>query len=195
MDDCAAIILAAGASTRLGQPKQLVQLHGESLLRRTVRLACEAACAPVIVVLGRDTEDHSRELARLAALAVINPNWQTGMASSLKHGLRAALNTNPNMQHALLLVCDQPRLDAAHLQKLLLAHNDGSSAITASRYRETLGVPTIFSKKIFPELLALTGDQGARRILQHHADQVTAIDFPGGELDLDTPEDLAKLNL
>jgi len=192
---CAAIILAAGASTRLGQPKQLIRINGETLLHRTTRLALEAGASPVVAVLGNDDEHLLPELQGLTATFVVNNEWHTGMASSLKRGLQAVLAINPDQANIMVLVCDQPRLDASILKNLLATHATRKPEIAASRYRETLGVPAIFSRTRFPELMELTGDQGARRILQRHIEQVAAVDFPGGEFDLDTPEDLARLHL
>jgi len=198
MDDCAAIVLAAGASTRLGRPKQLVEFEGESLLRRAARLAIDTGCSPVFVVLGQNAATFLPEVDDPQATVLINEEWQSGMASSLKLGINAALAANPQLRSIMALVCDQPRLDLPLLQILLTTHRSRLYAaqplITASQYRETLGVPAIFSREVFPELLALTGDQGARKILIRHRANVAAVSFPGGEFDLDTPEDLARLN-
>ncbi len=192
---CAAIVLAAGASTRLGQPKQLIRINGETLLRRTTRLAIEAGSSPVFVVLASDEAHLTREMTGLAASIVINDEWQTGMASSLKCGLQAVLAVDLNQKNVMVLVCDQPALDASILKNLLATHATRRSQMTVSRYRGTLGVPAIFPRTMFPELMELTGDQGARRLLQRHLEQVASVDFPGGEFDLDTPEDLARLHL
>jgi molybdenum cofactor cytidylyltransferase len=195
LDTCAAIILAAGASTRLGQPKQLVAVNGETLLRRTTRLAIQAGCSPVVVVLGRDAATLAGEVEGLGASTVINNEWQTGMASSLRRGLKAVLAVKPHEPRVMVLVCDQPKLDTSVLRDLLTTHTAKEVLIAASRYQGTNGVPAIFSRELFPELLELTGDQGARRIMQLHLEQVASVDFPGGEFDLDTPQDLARLHL
>jgi molybdenum cofactor cytidylyltransferase len=192
-ESCAAIVLAAGASTRLGRPKQLVSLDGETLLRRAARLAIEAGASPVVVVLGNQSAELTAQMQGLPASVAVNREWQTGMASSLKRGMQAALATNPDQANIMVLVCDQPRLDASILKNLLATHAARQPRITASRYNETLGVPAIFSRAIFPELMELVGDQGARRILQRHIEEVAQVDFAGGEIDLDTPEDLARL--
>jgi molybdenum cofactor cytidylyltransferase len=126
---------------------------------------------------------------------VINQEWQSGMASSLQIGLAAALKTNPRQENILVLVCDQPNLNSQILVNLLTAHASMQPLITASKYGEVLGVPAIFRKELFGELLGLTGDQGARRILMRHREDVAAVPFPGGEFDIDTPEDLARLSL
>jgi molybdenum cofactor cytidylyltransferase len=191
---CAAVVLAAGASTRLGQPKQLIRIGGESLLRRTARLAVEAGCSPLFVVIGFEAEQMTREQAGLAVETVINPAWQHGMSSSLQAGMQALLRAPTQPDAVLLLVCDQPRLTAEHLRELLAWHRAAGTkseiAITASTYAQRNGVPAVFSTKLLPELLAVTGDHGARDLIRAHAPQVQAIPWAAGEFDIDRPEDL-----
>ena len=184
----AAVILAAGASTRLGNPKQLVQIDGESLLLRTARLALEAGCAPVIVVLGFEADRMSAELAGLPVEAVVNQKWDSGMGSSLACGVVAALRARPKMDALVLLVCDQPRLTAAHLLRLLALHAAGSSAITASAYAGRAGVPAVFGTGLFSALKSIEGDQGARDLIFRHG--ARTVDWPDGAYDIDLPGDL-----
>ncbi len=194
---CAAIILAAGASTRLGQPKQLIRIGGESLLHRTARIAIEAGCSPVYVVLGFEAESMRAAVADLPLETVFNPVWQEGMGSSLRAGAQQVLQLAPPAQAALLLVCDQPRLTAAHLHELLERHAAAQTmdniAITASVYAGKTGVPAVFSAALFSELAACSGDRGARDLIRAHAAHVQAIPWPAGELDLDRPEDLSTI--
>jgi molybdenum cofactor cytidylyltransferase len=147
------------------------------------------------VVLGEATDALSSELDGLDAVPVVNREWRSGMASSLRTGLSFALDMYTDLEAVMVLVCDQPRLGRPLLHDLMLIHSTRRPAITASRYKDTLGVPAIFAEPIFGELLRLTGDQGARRILQCHREEAAWVDFPGGEFDLDTPEDLARLDL
>lgn len=189
----AALILAAGASTRLGQPKQLVWLDGESLLRRTARLAFAAGCAPVFVVLGFEADRMRPELNGLRATAVVNQKWAEGMGSSLRCGMDAIARIEPAVEAVLLLVCDQPRLTAQHLQSLLDCHRAGKSLITASFYADRAGVPAVFAATLFPELLGCSGDRGARDLIRGHSDQVQRVCWPAGELDVDRPQDLEEL--
>ncbi|MGB6130226.1 MAG: nucleotidyltransferase family protein [Acidobacteriaceae bacterium] len=189
----AALILAAGASTRLGQPKQLLRLDGESLLRRTARVAIDSGCAPVFVVLGYAAQQMQAELNGLPATALINENWTEGMGSSLRCGMAAVTRSQPSPQAVLLLVCDQPRLTVEHLQTLLHRHKTGNAPITASFYAQRDGVPAVLAASLFPDLLACSADRGARDLIRSHADRVQRIPWPEGELDLDRPQDLAKL--
>jgi molybdenum cofactor cytidylyltransferase len=207
---CAAVLLAAGASTRLGQPKQLIRLDGESLLHRTARLALEAGCSPIYIVLGYQAETMRPELADLPTSIsqpvkdagqlmniVVNQNWNEGMGASLRSGMEALRNQQPQADAVLLLVCDQPRLTADHLRELMSRHktiSQGSpQAITASLYAGRSGVPAVFSARLFPALLASQGDRGARDLIRAHASEIQEIPWPQGELDLDRPEDLTTI--
>lgn len=188
-----AVILAAGASTRLGQPKQLVRLAGESLLRRTLRLALQAGCAPVFVVLGCEAARMEPELDGLDAIAVINPSWADGMGSSLRSGMQAVSQLSPPPKSVLLLVCDQPRLSLEHLHRLLHQHRTGSFPVTASAYNEGAGVPALFAASLFPELLALSADRGARDVIRSHPGLTQTVPWRDGAFDLDSPEDLQEM--
>lgn len=189
----AAIILAAGASTRLGRPKQLLHLGGETLLHRSAKAAIEAGCSPVVVVLGAESASMLAELRDLDAAAVLNEDWRDGMASSLHRGLSEVLRRDPVASAALLMVCDQPAVTAALLSRLAAEYQQRGLAITACEYGGALGVPAIFSQEIYPELLALAGDQGARRVIRSDPGRVASFPFPAGEHDIDTPADAARL--
>ncbi len=194
----AAVILAAGASTRLGQPKQLLRPGGESpdaesLLRRTARHAVAAGCAPAFVVLGCAAEQMRPELDGLPVTPLVNEKWSEGMGSSLRCGMDAVIRHQPPIPAVLLLVCDQPRLTAGYLRTLLDRHEAGSSPITASFYAQHDGVPAVLAASLFPDLLACSGDRGARDLIRTHAAQVQRLPWPEGELDLDRPEDLEQV--
>ncbi|HEY1808487.1 MAG TPA: nucleotidyltransferase family protein [Acidobacteriaceae bacterium] len=189
----AAVVLAAGASTRLGQAKQLVVVGGESLLRRTVRLALEADCAPVIAVLGHEAERMRGELTGLGAEAVMNPEWREGMGASVRCGVSALQSGESGPGNILLLVCDQPRLTAEHLRELLARHGTGHLPITASQYAGRLGVPAVFAEQLAAELLQCRGDQGAREVIRRDRARVQAVSWPEGGMDIDEPGDLADL--
>ncbi|HEY6445411.1 MAG TPA: nucleotidyltransferase family protein [Acidobacteriaceae bacterium] len=186
-DGIAAVVLAAGASRRLGEPKQLIQIEGESLLRRSVRLAVEAGSAPVLVVLGFAADRMRGELAGLAAEAIENGGWQEGMGSSLRCGVAAAA-ARPEVDGVLAMVCDQPRLTAEHLRGLMDLHRKTGGALTASFYGGRAGVPAVFGRLLFGELLDLQADRGARGVIEAHADQTRTIAWPEGEMDMDRPE-------
>lgn len=178
------LILAAGASRRLGQPKQWVEFEGHSLLRRIVATAL-AAGGPVTVVVGSRAPEMEAHLGGLPVQILFNPHWEEGMATSLKAGIQSL---PASVSGALLLVCDQPLVDAALLDRLRQAHAADPQAILACGYAGTRGTPTLIPARCFPDLLALRGDQGARALLQGAG--VVVIPFPGGEQDVDRPEDL-----
>jgi len=191
-----AILLAAGASTRLGQPKQLLRLSafgGETLLDRAVALAQASGAAPIFVILGAHAQEIHLGCELLDCILVHNEAWEEGMASSLRVGIAAVLENTPAASGVMVMVCDQPGLSAEHLRSLLDVHQEDSNRVTASRYAGRMGVPAIFPRGMFPALLELQGDQGARTLLQQSGTVVHTIAFPEGELDLDSPEDLQRL--
>ena len=180
-----AVILAAGASTRLGEPKQLAMLAGETLLERAVRVAREAGCDPVVVVLGAAyVEVLAGTFGTLGdAVPVINDKWAEGMASSIRLGVRTLGFVAKDAEGVLLMTCDQPAVTVQHLNRVMLRQE-----VTASRYGERNGVPAYFPKKYFSDLMALTGDAGAKGLLS----QARSEDLAHGDLDIDSPEDLAR---
>jgi molybdenum cofactor cytidylyltransferase len=193
----AAIVLAAGASRRLGQPKQLLLHGGETLLERALRLAGEAGATPVIVVLGAHYERICAAVRfdKLSnAIPVHNSGWEQGIASSIHAGLRALEESAPQASGLLILGCDQPRLTAGHLRGLLEAFaRQAAPAMLASAYAGIVGTPAVFPRAVFAELGALRGNQGARVLFMQPTLPLIALPFPGGEVDIDLPEDLAHL--
>ena len=187
-----AIILAAGASRRLGQPKQLVSIDGETLLARTVRIATECACDPIVIVLGAQHEAILASVDLSQTHAVINSNWEQGIATSIRAGIEALLLRSPSATSVLLLVCDQPRLTADHLRALLNTHASDEQNIVASHYAGTAGIPAIFPANQFSRLRSLRGDAGARSLLRDPASPIIMVRFEGGEIDIDTPADLEE---
>jgi molybdenum cofactor cytidylyltransferase len=189
-----AIVLAAGASRRLGQPKQLIKLGGETLIERAIRLANEAGAAPVIVVLGAHFEIVCASITLNEAILSINNQWERGIASSIHSGLRTLDVVAKEASGVLIMSCDQPRLRAAHLHALIEAFiAQNQPAIAASAYAGVHGIPAVFPRSMFAKLLALRGDKGARALLNNPPCPVIALAFEGGEVDIDEPGDLAKL--
>jgi molybdenum cofactor cytidylyltransferase len=178
-----AVILAGGASRRLGEPKQLITLAGETLLDRAVRVAREAGCSPVVVVLGSAHIEILANTRLTNAVPLINDQWQEGMASSIRLGVRTLDSIAKEAEGVLLITCDQPAITAQHLTLLM-----ATQEVKASRYAGRNGVPAYFPKKYFMQLMELAGDSGARVLLaQAHSE-----DLLHGELDIDTPDDLAQ---
>jgi molybdenum cofactor cytidylyltransferase len=179
-----AVILAAGASRRLGRPKQLVQVEGETLLRRAVRAAL-AGCSPVLVVVGARGREVADSLAGMPVQVVDNAEWEEGMAASIRAGVRAL---PPDSPAAVFLVCDQLAVDGSLVGRLLAIHRAHPEAVVACAYDDTRGTPTLFPARCFPQLLLLRGDRGARDLLA--APDVLTVPFPAGTADVDTPGDL-----
>jgi molybdenum cofactor cytidylyltransferase len=192
-NEVGAVLLAAGASRRLGAPKQLAEISGETLVRRAARAALEAGCAPVVVVLGAEGDAVEDALRGLPLERVRNEAWREGMASSLRAGLAALEAAAPEGHGALLLLVDQPAVDAALLRRLLARFAEGGGArIAACAYGGGHGAPAIFPRSLFPALAALRGDRGAKALLAARRAELLAVDFPAGELDVDTAEDLER---
>lgn len=190
----AAIVLAAGASRRLGHPKQLLAYGNETLLQRSIRFASEAGAAPVFAVLGAHADAVAAAMACGPALLVLNQQWERGIASSIHAGLGALNAVAPHASAALILPCDQPRLTAGHLRALIEAFTAQTEpSIVASTYAEVLGVPAIFPRSAFAHLHALSGDKGARALLADPPCALVSVPFPGGEVDIDIPADLTQL--
>lgn len=191
----AAIILAAGPSRRLGQPKQLVGFAGEALLERALRLAKEAGASPVLAVLGASFAPICASIPFNEAIPVFNEKWEQGMSTSIHAGLNEADVRAPEAVGALVMTCDQPRLSAEHLRALLRAFAaQDKPTIVASIYAGAYGIPAIFPRGVYPKLHALHGDKGARVLLAKPPCAIVALPFEGGEIDIDLPEDLAHLS-
>lgn len=188
------ILLAAGASVRMGEPKQLLSFQGQTLLRRAAETALASACRPVVVVLGAHSARLQPELNGLDLHVVANAHWKHGVGSSIRAGVTALLSTpHPEVEAVVLMLCDQPLLTAAHLNALIAAYEVNGSALIASEYAQTLGAPALFPRALFPQLLQLQGTVGAHQLILSQRASTVPLPFPEGELDLDTPDDVARL--
>ena len=162
------------------------------MIRRSLRIAREAGCDPVVVVTGAFGEIVERELKGSDAKVVHNDHWEEGMGSSIRCGLQYLLDVLPEARSLLVLLVDQPLVDAGLLRKLRKAFQNSHHSIAACRYKEKPGVPAIFGRSLFGDLLELEGPAGARAVLRDADSQLVTIPFPGGSFDLDTPEDWTK---
>jgi xanthine dehydrogenase accessory factor len=189
----AAIILAAGASTRMGRPKQqLPSFGGESLLRRSAMEAIRSRCQPVIVVTGAHSDQSAREVSGLPVRIIHNPDWSSGMSSSWRAGLAALDTEDSRADAAIIAVCDQPFARAPVLEALSRVYRSASSGIVASEYGGTLGLPALFDRAHFAELAGLSGTAGAKQVIQAHASAVLPVPFPDGAIDIDSWEDYSR---
>jgi molybdenum cofactor cytidylyltransferase len=186
---CGLVILAAGASTRMGRPKQLLPMYGgRPLLRHGVESALTGPVSPVIVVLGANASEIAPCLTGLAVQLVKNAAWAEGMGSSLRCGMEALLAAVPGVQNVIVTLADQPDLPAGHFSELLKTQRATGQPIVASACEGVRGPPVLFTAKYFPALRTLQGDAGARTILREHAAEVATVPLRSIR-DLDTPSD------
>jgi len=185
-----AIVLAAGASTRFGSPKQLVRVDGRPLLHAAVARAVEVAGHAVSVVLGAHAADLAPLLRHSAASIVINRDWSEGMASSI----RAGVSRLPGSCGGVMLVlADQAAVTAEDLRRLATNWRRQPQYIVAAQYGSTLGAPAIFPASSFRDLAELRGDRGAQSLFKRNPDRVVRVPMDSASIDIDTPEDLLRL--
>lgn len=184
-------MLAAGASTRMGVPKQLLTVNGRPLIVRTVEALLETAVWPVVVVLGANADQIRPALAQHPVLVVENPAWSEGMASSIRTGIITLQQFSRTLNGGLIVLCDQPAFCAAAVNALIAAQQATGKSIVASRYAGRQGAPALFLRDQFATLAALTGEEGARALLNGNPAAVSAIELPELACDLDTPADYA----
>ena len=183
------LLLAAGGSSRLGQPKQLVRLDGKTLIRRAGEVLAASECDLVVVVLGAEIEESRRELAGMKISVCINAEWNVGISSSIRSGLSHLLGIEPGLDAVLIALCDQPYVTMNDIDRLTAEFQRGEASIVASAYDGVAGVPAVFGKEMFDPLFELTGDQGARYLVRR-SDSVSTVPVDGAAFDIDTPEDL-----
>ena len=146
-----------------------------------------------MVVLGADAENISKSIKDGQLFIVFNEEWQEGMASSIRKGVEALAKADSSLEGVLIMACDQPHLSSDHLVSLVENAAASNKLIVASRYGETLGIPAFFRKGILPQLCSLQGDSGAKKLMLENKGQVAAVDFPAGEIDIDTEADYENL--
>ncbi|WP_374949315.1 NTP transferase domain-containing protein [Mucilaginibacter sp.] len=184
----AIIILAAGASSRLGTPKQNLNYNGETLLQTAITQA-KRVSKTVLVVLGANRENIEFSVKDQSIEVLYNPQWPEGMASSIRLAIEKISNDYLQVSSATIMLCDQPHADSILLKQLADSALKVDKGIVASAYKNTVGAPALFKRKYFPYLLALNGTEGAKKLLDQHADDMVSIEFPLGAIDIDTPTD------
>lgn len=192
-DEYGIVILAAGNSSRLGEPKQLLQFNGQSLIRHITGAALDIVGQNTIVVTGANSELVEKELADLPCRRVFNTSWQEGMSTSIKTGIHALQSQHPHVKGVILAVSDQPFVSAEVFNALINTFEETAKGIVASKYSDSLGTPAFFATSYFPALLQLTGAEGAKKLFKRYSDDVSAYAFPQGSVDIDTQEDYKRL--
>jgi len=183
------IILAAGASSRLGMPKQNLLFNGKTLLQHSVDNALASVCSKVIVVLGANTALIDPLKTHPNLLVTHNAEWAEGMGASIRRGLTTLLNTEPRSDSVVLMLCDQPFADTPLINNLAATSESSAKSIIACTYENTVGPPALFNRMHFDELLRLTGNEGAKKLLLKYQQQVQTIPFALGSVDIDTTSD------
>lgn len=181
------LLLAAGASRRMGTPKQLLRIGEKTLVERAIDLAQAIDQQQTVVVLGANAQQIRPYISEKKVAIVMNENWEQGMGTSLKAGMEFFLAQKQKVEVIIIMVCDQPYLTAEKLQELIVKYEGSKAAIVATTYGGIKGVPTLFDTRIFPQLLTLNKDEGARKIIKQYQGEIATVDFPEGVIDLDTP--------
>ncbi len=184
----AGLLLAAGSSSRLGRPKQLIEYEGKTLIRRAAETLIEAGCLPVIVVLGAEVDGTRQALDGLAVRIFVHQGWEEGMGSSIAFGVRSLLETESDLDAILISTCDQPKISGSDLLDFLAQFSTSRASIIAAEYEGVRGVPALFSSEVFDDLLKLSGDKGARDLIRGR--NSIAISLPVAAFDVDKPADL-----
>ncbi len=187
------IILAAGSSSRLGHVKQLLSFNGKTLLQHVIDEATNAGASPIVVVLGSKAEEIVETIHRDGIALHMNNHWEQGMASGISGGVNEAITLDKNLEQLIITVCDQPYVSATLFKQLYAEQQKSGKHIVACAYADTVGTPVLFSKQYFSHLLQLTGEEGAKKIVKTHMEEVAVIEFPQGAIDIDTVEDYDEL--
>ncbi len=185
----AGVILAAGASRRMGKNKMLLQLEGESLIRRAAQRALAAGLSPVVVVIGHEADRLRAELKDLPVEFAVNPDFSGPTSGSLHQGLN---KLGPDVDAAVVMLGDMVRVSAETLAMLVAAARGTDAPLVVSRYGDVTAPPLLFRRALFPELLAWTGEGCGKTVVKAHSDEAMYVDRPVALLaDVDTPEDFA----
>ncbi len=187
------IILAAGSSSRLGRPKQLLHYQGRSFIQHITAEALKSNLNPVFVITGANAEKVSVDLQHEEASIVYNARWQEGMASGIITGIENVLSLHKDIEAMIISVCDQPFLSAALFEQMVETRASSGKGIVASRYAGTTGTPVLFARNYFEYLLQLKGEEGAKKLLKMYGEDVATVPFPEGNIDIDSEDDYANL--
>lgn len=187
------IVLAAGSSSRLGRPKQLVRFNGKTLLQHALDMVNISEFGTSVLVTGANDEEVLADLDTYSFIRSHNPDWKEGMASSIRSGLKVLTGSDPEIDAVLIMLSDQPFVSSGLLNKLRTAFKQ-TNDLVVSEYQETIGVPAIIGRDYFTELNNLRGDTGAKKIMMKHSDKLRKVSFEKGNIDIDTESDIDLLN-
>ena len=193
VESLAVIILAAGNSSRLGSPKQLLPYAEKTLLQHAIDNAKASIANHVIVVLGSRKTLIENKIDHDKIIIVENLIWESGISSSIKAGVNALKDLSKETDAIILMVCDQPFADAEILKALVYEQARSGKAIVGCSYENTKGIPAIFHRSTFSKLLSLEGDTGAKKLFEKYKEEASFISFQDGGIDIDTSEDYKNL--
>lgn len=195
MTNIGLIILAAGSASRMGKPKQLLTYQGDSLIGHAVKVALTSVCQPLVLVLGAYAEQIKPEVENLPVQVVENTHWLEGMSSSIRAGINALHENNPKLDAAIIALADQPLISAEVFDRLVEVYQNTGKLIIASAYHDVVGVPALFDRTLFPELINLQGDRGAKALISKYTNSSIGISVPEAATDIDTPNDYKNIYL
>lgn len=183
------IILAAGASSRLGRPKQMLDYQGDTLLQFTIKVALQSKARRVYTVLGAFSDVINPTIKDLPIQIIQNNSWQEGMSSSIRNGINAILSSNSIPQAVIIMLCDQPFITPKLIDELIDTYQSNDALIINCKYESSFGPPILFDQQLFSEMAELKGADGAKPLVRKYFDKVRHVDFPDGEKDIDTEMD------
>ncbi len=189
------MLLAAGGSSRLNQPKQFILFDGKTLLRHAAEAMAASICDPVVAVLGAEQQKAEAAIGDLPVKTRHNRDWRSGMSSSIKVGLQELLSIEPEIDALVIALCDQPFVSAETIDRLAEKFAQAHTQMVAAEYAGVAGVPALFSKEMFDALSRLEGDKGARDLLRDPGASVETIEIKEAAVDIDTPDDLDRLKV
>lgn len=189
------IILAAGGSTRMGRPKQLLRIGDQSMVRRAAMAAVDSRLTPAVIVLGANVETIRPELGGLAVDIVVNERWERGIGSSIRTGMCELAKSSSEAEGVCLMLADQPLVTAAILRDLCDAYLRSGKSVSVSAFGDSFGPPVFVGRDHFPRLLALADAQGAKSIWNDCGDDIHFEPCPEAAADLDTPEDCERFGV
>ncbi len=182
----AVIVLAAGESSRMQQPKQVLPWGESTLLGHAIEIAMNSMANEVYVVLGANAATIQEQIDLSQIKCIVNKDWNKGLGSSIAHAVQYLAKSDKQYDGLLFMLCDQPLIDTDYLNWMISTFTDGVKNIVATAYKQRNGVPVLYHKKYLPLLSTLDGDSGAKEIIAKNREDVIALSAEGKEIDLDT---------
>ena len=173
----------------MGQPKQLLSYQGETLISYVAKCAIASSANLVITILGANAEQIEKNISSFPVTILKNHVWNEGISSSIRCGISYVEKYFSEIKAVIFLTCDQPFISSDFIDKIIDCYDADSQPIIASKYATTIGIPVLFPRILFPEIMQLKGDRGAKKIIERYRDRVQTIKFTRGEIDLDTFQD------